>query len=40
MGTVGINFGAATSGQGFDVASTVTAILAAQQAIETPWKAN
>jgi flagellar hook-associated protein 2 len=38
MGTVGINFGAATSGQGFDVASTVTAILAAQQAIETPWK--
>lgn len=38
MGTVGINFGAATSGQGFDVASTVTAILGAQQAIETPWK--
>jgi flagellar hook-associated protein 2 len=38
MGTVGINFGAATSGQGFDVTSTVTAILGAQQAIETPWK--
>ncbi|GGA59480.1 flagellar hook-associated protein 2 [Edaphobacter acidisoli] len=38
MGTVGINFGAATSGQGFDVASTVTAILASQQAIETPWQ--
>jgi flagellar hook-associated protein 2 len=38
MGTVGINFGAATSGQGFDVASTVTAILASEQAIETPWK--
>jgi len=38
MGTVGINFGAASSGQGFDVASTVTAILSAQQAIETPWK--
>ncbi len=38
MGTVGLNFGAATSGQGFDVASTVTAILGAQQAIETPWK--
>lgn len=38
MGTVGLNFGAATSGQGFDVSSTVTAILGAQQAIETPWK--
>ena len=38
MGTVGINFGSATSGTGFDVASTVTAILADQQAIETPWK--
>ncbi|GGG81892.1 flagellar filament capping protein FliD [Edaphobacter dinghuensis] len=37
MGTVGINFGAASSGQGFDVASTVTAILASQKAIETPW---
>ena len=30
MGTVGINFGAASSGQGFDVASTVTAILASR----------
>jgi flagellar hook-associated protein 2 len=38
MGTVGINFGAASSGQGFDVASTVTAILASQQAIESPWQ--
>lgn len=38
MGTVGINFGSASSGQGFDVASTVTAILAAQQGIEAPWK--
>lgn len=38
MGTVGINFGSATSGQGFDVASTVTAILASEQAIESPWK--
>ena len=38
MGTVGINFGAADSGQGFDVASTVTAILGAEQAIEAPWK--
>jgi flagellar hook-associated protein 2 len=38
MGTVGISFGAATSGQGFDVASTVTQIQASEQAIETPWK--
>jgi flagellar hook-associated protein 2 len=38
MGTVGLSFGSATSGQGFDVASTVTQILASQQAIETPWK--
>jgi len=36
--TVGINFGSATSGQGFDVASTVTQIMATEQAIETPWK--
>lgn len=40
MGTVGINFGAASSGQGFDVASTVTAILASEQAIEAPWKSQ
>ncbi len=38
MGTVGLNFGSATSGQGFDVASTVAQIQAAEQAIETPWK--
>lgn len=38
MATVGINFGSATSGQGFDVASTVTQIMASEQAIETPWK--
>jgi len=37
MGTVGISFGSATSGQGFDVATTVTQIQAAEQAIETPW---
>lgn len=37
MATVGINFGAATSGQGFDVASTVTQIMASEQAIENPW---
>jgi flagellar hook-associated protein 2 len=38
MGTVGLDFGAATSGQGFDVATTVTQIQAASQAIETPWQ--
>lgn len=38
MGTVGINFGAVNSGTGFDVASTVTAILDVEQGIETPWK--
>lgn len=38
MATVGINFGAATSGTGFDVSATVTAILAVSSAIETPWK--
>jgi flagellar hook-associated protein 2 len=38
MGTVGLSFGSGTSGQGFDVASTVTSILAIQQGIETPWK--
>jgi flagellar hook-associated protein 2 len=38
MGTVGLNFGSATSGQGFDVATTVTQIQASEQAIETPWK--
>ncbi|QNI38278.1 flagellar filament capping protein FliD [Edaphobacter albus] len=38
MGTVGINFGPINSGQGFDVTSTVNQILAAEQAIEKPWK--
>src|ERR1700742_2725875 len=38
MGTVGLNFGSATSGQGFDVAATVTQIQASEQAIETPWQ--
>jgi flagellar hook-associated protein 2 len=40
MGTVGINFGAATSGQGFDVATTVASITALSSAIENPWKAQ
>jgi flagellar hook-associated protein 2 len=38
MGTVGLNFGSATSGTGFDVATTVSSILGIQQAIETPWQ--
>jgi len=38
MGTVGLSFGSPTSGAGFDVASTVTSILAIQQGVETPWK--
>ena len=38
MGTVGLSFGSATSGQGFDVATTVTQIQAAESAIETPWQ--
>ena len=37
MGTVGINFGAATSGSGFDVATTVASIVANLKAVETPW---
>ncbi len=38
MGTVGINFGSATSGTGFDVATTVSAIVANLKAVETPWQ--
>jgi len=38
MGTVGIAFGSPTSGQGFDVASTVNQIITNMQAVETPWK--
>ncbi len=38
MGTVGLNFGSATSGQGFDVASTVSQIVTNLQSVETPWK--
>ena len=38
MGTpVGISFGSPTSGQGFDVATTVSQITASMQATETPW---
>jgi len=38
MGSVGLSFGSPTSGQGFDVATTVSAIVANLQAVETPWK--
>jgi len=38
MGSVGLNFGSATSGQGFDVTSTVNQIVTNMQAVETPWK--
>jgi flagellar hook-associated protein 2 len=37
MGAVGINFGAATSGDGFDVTTTVASIVANLQQVETPW---
>lgn len=38
MGTVGLNFGSATSGQGFDVTTTVNQIVTNLQSVETPWK--
>jgi flagellar hook-associated protein 2 len=38
MGAVGLNFGSATSGQGFDVTSTVNQIVTNLQAVESPWK--
>ena len=38
MGSVGLNFGSATSGQGFDVTGTVNQIVSNLQSIETPWK--
>jgi flagellar hook-associated protein 2 len=38
MGTVGISFGSPTSGQGFDVSTTVSQLVANLQAVETPWK--
>lgn len=38
MGVVGLSFGSATSGQGFDVASTVSQIVSNLQSVETPWK--
>lgn len=38
MAPVGLNFGSPTSGAGFDVTTTVAAITANLQNIETPWK--
>ena len=38
MGTVGLSFGSATSGQGFDVSTTVAEIVGNLQNVETPWK--
>jgi len=38
MGTVGLSFGSPTSGQGFDVSATVSAIMVNLQNVETPWK--
>jgi flagellar hook-associated protein 2 len=38
MGSVGLNFGSPTSGQGFDVATTVSSIVANLKNIETPWQ--
>lgn len=38
MGTVGLSFGSPTSGAGFNVSTTVSAIVANLQNVETPWK--
>jgi len=38
MGTVGLSFGSPTSGAGFNVSSTVAAIIGNLQNVETPWK--
>jgi flagellar hook-associated protein 2 len=38
MGAVGLSFGSPTSGQGFDVTTTVNQIVTNLQAVETPWK--
>src|SRR5277367_673086 len=40
MGSVGLSFGSPTSGQGFDVSTTVSAIVANLDAVETPWKSQ
>ncbi len=38
MGAIGLSFGSPTSGQGFNVTSTVAALVTNMQAVETPWK--
>ncbi len=38
MGTVGLSFGSPTSGDGFNVSSTVSAIVANLENVETPWE--
>jgi flagellar hook-associated protein 2 len=38
MGTVGLSFGSATGGTGFNVSSTVAEIVSNLQNVETPWK--
>lgn len=38
MGAVGLSFGSPTSGQGFDVTSTVNQIVTNLQFVEKPWK--
>ncbi len=40
MGSVGLNFGSAISGQGFDVTGTVNQIVSNLQSVETPWKSQ
>jgi len=40
MGAVGINFGSATGGAGFDVSTTVASIVANLSQIENPWNAQ
>ena len=40
MGNVGLNFGSATSGAGFDVSATVTQIVNNMQLVEAPWKSQ
>ncbi len=38
MSTVGLSFGSPTSGQGFDVSTTVSQIVTNLEGVETPWK--
>jgi flagellar hook-associated protein 2 len=40
MGAVGINFGSATSGAGFDVTTTVASIVSNLQQVENPWNTS